>query len=124
MKLGHHARAQAETGQDGSALARTIAIVALLAGVVLVAVTLFGNGDGHKYKLLFETGGQLVPGNEVLVGGQPIGTIDDISLTEDAQAKVKITTDDPLHEGTTAVIRAAPSRAPLQIKPGERPRPA
>jgi phospholipid/cholesterol/gamma-HCH transport system substrate-binding protein len=42
----------------------------------------------------------------VLVGGQPIGTVDDISLTEDAQAEVKITVDEPLHEGTTAVVRA------------------
>ena len=32
-----------------------------------------------------------MPGNEVLVGGQPIGTVDDISLTEDAQAEVEIT---------------------------------
>ena len=42
----------------------------------------------------------------MLVGGQSIGTVDDISLTQNAQAEVKITVDDPLHEGTTAVIRA------------------
>jgi phospholipid/cholesterol/gamma-HCH transport system substrate-binding protein len=71
-----------------------------------VAIVLFGGDEGHKYKLLFETGGQLVPGNQVLVGGQPIGTVDDISLTEDSQAEVKITVDDPLHDGTTASIRA------------------
>lgn len=74
--------------------------------VVLVAVLLFGGDEGHEYELLFETGGQLVPGNQVLVGGQPVGTIEDISLTEDAQAKVQIKTDEPLHEGTTAVIRS------------------
>ena len=58
--------------------------------------------EGNKYKLLFETGGQLVPGNQVLVGGQPIGTVDDITLTDDSQAEVDITVDEPLHEGTTA----------------------
>ena len=79
---------------------------ALLVGVVLVALVLFGGDDGHKYKLLFETGGQLVAGNQVLVGGQPIGTVDDITLTEDAQAEVDITVDEPLHEGTTAIVRA------------------
>ena len=45
--------------------------------------------SGHKYTFLFETGGQLVPGNEVLIAGQPIGTIDSIDLTDDSQAAVE-----------------------------------
>jgi len=105
LRHGQQARAQADTGQEGSALARTIAIVALLAGAVLVVVTLFGNGDGYRYKMLFQTGGQLVPGNQVLVAGQPVGTIDAIELTDDAQAEVEVTLDRPLLEGTTAQIR-------------------
>ena len=59
-----------------------------------------------QYHLLFENGGQLVSGNQVLVAGQPIGTVDDVTLTDDAQAEVTISVDEPLHEGTTAVIRA------------------
>jgi phospholipid/cholesterol/gamma-HCH transport system substrate-binding protein len=90
----------------GGVLARVVVGLALVAAAVLVVLLLFGGDNGTKYKLLFETGGQLVPGNQVLVGGQPIGTVDDISLTEDAQAQVDITVDQPLHEGTTAVIRA------------------
>ena len=90
----------------GRILARVAGVGALLVGIVLIALVLFGGDKGYAYKLLFETGGQLVPGNQVLVGGQPIGTVDDISLTPNAQAEVKITVDDPLHEGTTAVIRA------------------
>ena len=105
MKHEHSARAETETGQEGSALARAIAVVALIAGVVLVVVTLFGNGDGYRYKMLFQTGGQLVPGNQVLVAGQPIGTIDSIELTDDAQAEVDVTLDRPLLEGSTARIR-------------------
>ena len=49
----------------------------------------------HTYNIVFETGGQLVKGNQVLVGGQPFGTIDDISLTDDGQADVKVTVDEP-----------------------------
>ena len=105
LKHGHQARAETDTGQEGSALARAIAIVALIAGVVLVVVTLFGNGDGYRYKMLFQTGGQLVPGNQVLVAGQPIGTIDSIELTDDAQAEVEVTLERPLLEGSTAQIR-------------------
>lgn len=87
-------------------MARAAGVGALIVGVVFVAFVLLGGDSGHQYKLLFQTGGQLVPGNEVLVGGQPIGAIDTIKLTDDAQAEVAITVDDPLHQGTTAVIRA------------------
>ena len=87
-------------------MARVAGIGALVVAVVLAVVVLFGGDDGHEYELLFETGGQLVPGNEVLVGGQPVGTVDELTLTDDGQAEVKITVDEPLHEGTTATVRA------------------
>jgi phospholipid/cholesterol/gamma-HCH transport system substrate-binding protein len=86
--------------------ARVAGIGALLVAVLLVALILFGSGGGHSYRLLFQTGGQLVNGNQVLVGGQPIGTVDEITLTDDNEAQVKITVDEPLREGTTAVIRS------------------
>jgi phospholipid/cholesterol/gamma-HCH transport system substrate-binding protein len=99
------ARARTKNRQEGSALARVVALVALAAAVVLVVVALFGNGNGYEYKLLFQTGGQLVPGNQVLVAGQPVGTIDSIELTDDAQAEVSVTLDRPLTEGSSAQIR-------------------
>jgi len=55
---------------------------------------------------MFQTGGQLVKGNEVLIGGSPVGSVGDIKLTDDNQAEVSITVDQPLHEGSTAVVRA------------------
>lgn len=85
--------------------ARIAAILAVLAAFVLVVVLLFGGDGGYRYTLQFETGGQLVPGNEVLTAGQPVGTIDEIDLTEDNQAAVRVTMEEPLREGTTAVIR-------------------
>jgi len=87
-------------------IARSAAGGALLVGFVLVLVVLFGSSSGHTYRLLFENGGQLVPGNEVLVAGQPIGKVDSVTLTDDAQAEVKVTVDQTLSEGTTAAIRA------------------
>ena len=99
-------RAARERGESGqAAIARVIAIAALAIGVVLTVIVLFGNGSGHQYKLLFETGGQLVPGNEVLVAGQAVGTVDELELTEDGQAEVHVTLDRPMMEGTTAAIR-------------------
>ena len=45
-----------------------------------IVVMFFGDDGGRQYKLMFQTGGQLVPGNEVLVAGQPVGTVDSIDL--------------------------------------------
>jgi len=98
---------RADAGTRGSStLGRLAAIGALLAALVVVVLLLFGGGSDHSYKLLFETGGQLVPGNEVLVAGQPIGSVDKVDLTDDWQADIEITTDEPLHEGTEAVVRS------------------
>jgi phospholipid/cholesterol/gamma-HCH transport system substrate-binding protein len=86
---------------------RLAALGALIIVVIAVLYLLFAGGNGgNHYKLVFETGGQLVKGNQVLIGGQPVGTIDDIELTDDAQAEVDVTVDRPLHEGTSAVIRS------------------
>jgi phospholipid/cholesterol/gamma-HCH transport system substrate-binding protein len=87
-------------------ISRAAAGGALLVGLVLVLVILFGGTSGRTYHLPFENGGQLVTGNQVLVAGQPIGTVDSIQLTDNANADVTISVDEPLHEGTTAVIRA------------------
>ncbi len=84
---------------------RIAALGALLGAIVLVLILFLGGGNGASYRLLFQTGGQLVPGNLVQVGGHPIGSVDKIELTDDWQADVHISTDEPLTEGTTAVIR-------------------
>jgi phospholipid/cholesterol/gamma-HCH transport system substrate-binding protein len=94
------------TPSPRSRLPRIVAILALVVGFALAVVALLGGDSGHQYKLLFETGGQLVPDNEVLVAGQRVGKVDSIDLTDDGQAAVKITTDEPLHTGTTAEVRA------------------
>jgi phospholipid/cholesterol/gamma-HCH transport system substrate-binding protein len=82
---------------------------ALVAAVALVALAMFGGGEGYKVRAVFQNAGQLVRGNPVLVGGAKIGTIDEIELNDRAQAVVTLKVDDdfaPLHEGTTATIRA------------------
>ena len=90
-------------------MARILATAALIAAVALVALALFGGGVPYKVKATFANAGQLVEGNEVRVGGQPIGSISDIDLNESAQAIVTMEIEDdlaPLHRGTTATIRA------------------
>jgi phospholipid/cholesterol/gamma-HCH transport system substrate-binding protein len=81
-------------------------IAALAAIVIALGVVLFGGSGGHSYNLLFQNAGQLVPENQVLIGGSPAGSVDGIDLTSNNLAEVHITVDQQLHEGTTAVIRA------------------
>ena len=86
--------------------ARIAAIAGLAIVVIALAVVLFGGGGGHKYKLVFQNAAQLVPGNQVLIGGQPVGSVEEIELTDDNLAEIEISSEQELHEGSTATIRA------------------
>jgi phospholipid/cholesterol/gamma-HCH transport system substrate-binding protein len=81
-------------------------MVGLAIVVIALAVVLFGGGGGHKYKLVFQNAAQLVPDNQVLIGGQAVGSVESISLTDDNLAEIEVSVDQQLHEGSTAVIRA------------------
>ena len=71
---------------------------------------MLGSGGGYKVTAVFDDAGQLVVGNQVRVGGRAVGSIDEIRLDDRSQAVIDMTIDDggltPLHQGTTAVIRA------------------
>ena len=77
----------------------------VLVVIAIAWLVLGGDDDGYNYDLIFETGGQLVEDNEVLIGGAPVGTVNTIELTDNGQAEVAITVNRQLHEGTKAVIR-------------------
>jgi phospholipid/cholesterol/gamma-HCH transport system substrate-binding protein len=86
--------------------ARFGVIAALVIAVILLGYTIFAGGGDHKYNLLFQNAAQLVPDNQVLIGGQPVGSVESIELTDDNLAKVVVSVRQELHEGTTAIIRA------------------
>ncbi|HET8956469.1 MAG TPA: MCE family protein [Solirubrobacterales bacterium] len=90
----------------GTSPARIATIVALAAAVIVLAIVFLGGNGGHKYTLVFQNAGQLVPDNQVLIGGSPAGTVESIGLTDDNLAEVHVSVDQELHEGTTATIRA------------------
>jgi phospholipid/cholesterol/gamma-HCH transport system substrate-binding protein len=86
--------------------ARIAAIGVLVAVVIALGIVIFGGGGGHTYNLLFQNASQLVPDNQVLIGGQAVGSVESIELTDDNLAKVVVNVEQELHEGTTATIRA------------------
>jgi phospholipid/cholesterol/gamma-HCH transport system substrate-binding protein len=75
---------------------------------VVVALLLFSGPAAYQVSATFDNAGQLVKGNQVMVGGRPVGTITEIVLTDDARARVtmELSEFDPLPAGTKATIRA------------------
>jgi phospholipid/cholesterol/gamma-HCH transport system substrate-binding protein len=89
---------------------RLAAVGAVIAAIVIVAVLLFGSSNSYSLKIHFINAAQLVKGNQVEIGGTPVGSVDDINLTDDGQAVVTVSIDEsnaPLREGTRATIRQA-----------------
>ena len=84
------------------------ALLAVVAVVAVVAIVLLSDGGGERYSLIFQNAGQLVRGDDVQIGGRRVGGVEDILLTDDNQAEVRISVQEPyapLHEGTKATIR-------------------
>jgi phospholipid/cholesterol/gamma-HCH transport system substrate-binding protein len=96
--------------------------------VIVLAIVLFSGGGGHKYTFMFQNAGQLVNDNQVMIGGSPVGSVSGIDLSPDNLAEVHVETDQELHEGTTAVIRATSlsgvANHYLSISPGPNSNPA
>ncbi len=112
-------------------IGRAVAIGALALVVLIVAYLLFASGGGGTYHLIFAEGDQLVRGDQVQVGGVPVGSITNIELTKDFKAKVTIHVDGsltPLHEGTTAEVRtpslSSVANRYIAISPGPNNRPS
>jgi phospholipid/cholesterol/gamma-HCH transport system substrate-binding protein len=90
-----------------------------------VALAMFGGSGSYRVKAVFDNAGQLVPGNQVRVGGQPVGKIAEVELDDRANAVVTLEVGDdvaPLHRGTTATIRASSlsgiANRYVSLKPG------
>lgn len=93
----------------GASIARLAALAGLIGAAVLVALVMFDRDGGYRVTATFANGGQLVEGNQVRIGGRPVGTIHSIDLNDRAQAEVELNVEDelaPLHVGTTATIRS------------------
>lgn len=87
---------------------RIIAVGALGLVVLIVAYLLFASGGGDNYKLEFVEADQLVKGDQVQVGGVPVGSVTNIQLTHNYKAVVTIHVNAslvPLHHGTVAQVR-------------------
>lgn len=101
--------AGARGGRSAITWPRVLAVGGLALIVLIVAYLLFSGSSSARYHLILEGGNQLVRGDQVQVGGVPVGTIKEIELTKpDYKARVTIEVQSsllPLHRGTTAQVR-------------------
>jgi phospholipid/cholesterol/gamma-HCH transport system substrate-binding protein len=109
---------------------RILAVGALALVVLILAFLLFGGGGGASYHLIFPEAGQLVRGDQVQVGGVPVGSVTNLELTKQNKADVTIKVDGsltPLHEGTTAQVRvpslSSVANRYIQLSPGPNNKP-
>jgi phospholipid/cholesterol/gamma-HCH transport system substrate-binding protein len=87
---------------------RIVAVAAIAVVVAIVLVLLLGGNGSATYYLIFPEAGQLVRGDQVQVGGVPVGSIKNITLLHDYDVRITINVESslaPLHKGTTAEIR-------------------
>jgi phospholipid/cholesterol/gamma-HCH transport system substrate-binding protein len=115
----------------GASNARIIAIGAIVLVILIIAYLLFGTGGGATYHLIFPEAGQLVRGDQVQVGGVPVGSVTGIELTPTDKAKITIHVDSslaPLHQGTKAQVRtpslSSVANRYIQLSPGPNNAPA
>lgn len=91
--------------------ARLLTAGAIALAVVVAAALMLGAGEDYRVRVVLDNAGQLVEGNQVKVGGTPIGIVTSIELGPDSRAVLELRIEDgdftPLHEGTVATLRAA-----------------
>jgi phospholipid/cholesterol/gamma-HCH transport system substrate-binding protein len=114
-----------------SRIGRWLPLAALAAVLVAVGFIVLGGKGGADYQLVFPEAGQLVKGDQVQVGGVPVGTITNIVLTKDFKARVTIHVNGslaPLHEGTLTQVRipslSSVANRFIALTPGPNNRPA
>jgi phospholipid/cholesterol/gamma-HCH transport system substrate-binding protein len=110
---------------------RIVAVAAIAAVVAIVLVLLLAGSGSATYYLIFPEAGQLVRGDQVQVGGVPVGSIKDITLLHNYDVRITVNVESslaPLHEGTTAEIRvpslSSVANRYIALAPGPNNRPS
>lgn len=95
--------------RNPSLIGRAAAFAAVALAAVAVALIVLQGGSSYRVNAIFQNASQLVSGDLVEVSGNNVGTVSDISLTPNGEAKLTLSinnpTFDPLRQGTLATVR-------------------
>ena len=102
---------QGRFGERPLPAARLLAGAALAIALIAVMIIVLAGAPSYMVHADFSDAGQLVPGDQVEVGGISVGNIAAIGVSPDGQADISMQITDgrfaPLRQGTLAAIRAA-----------------
>ena len=89
---------------------RALALAAVAIAVLVAGWLMLGGGGSYTVHATFENASQLVTGDQVKVGGVPVGSVSALELDDHANARVTLEIDDdeltPLHAGSRVEIRS------------------
>ena len=90
---------------------RLLTMGAIALAVLIAGFLLFLGGDGsYRVSMTLDNANQLVEGNQVKVGGVPVGSVSKIGLADDGRATIELSITeaglDPLRSGTRATVRS------------------
>lgn len=110
---------------------RFVAFIVIGLLILAALYLLLSGGSSATYSIIFNDSAQLVRGDQVQVGGVPVGSVTEITLTKNFRAKVTFEIESslaPLHAGTTAQIRqpslSSVANRFIDIQPGPNNNPA
>ena len=69
--------------------------VAATAAVVLLAISAGGSNGGYTVRAIFDDAGNIIPGENVKIGGVKIGTVGSVTATPQAKAAVVLNISNP-----------------------------
>ena len=88
---------------------RLLTVGAIALAILVAGFLLLRGGGGYRVSMTLPNANQLVKGNDVKVGGAPVGSVAKIELADDGRARIELAIDDegllPLHRGTRATVR-------------------
>jgi phospholipid/cholesterol/gamma-HCH transport system substrate-binding protein len=91
-------------------IARWVAPGALAVAIVVLAIVLFTGGSSYTLHARFADASGIVAGDTVDLGGRAVGSVSDVTVTDNGLADVTLSISDhgitPLHEDTRATVRA------------------
>ena len=67
---------------------------AIAVAIVLVALLLLGSGSAYRVHATLDNASQLIAGDQVKVGGVPVGSVDVITLDQQGRARLTLSIDD------------------------------
>ena len=97
-------------GRRSTVLGRLLTLGALLLAILAIAWLMFASGESYRVTITLDNASQLVKGNQVKVGGVPVGTISQLELARDGRAQIELDITDeeltPLHVDSKVEVRS------------------